>query len=48
MGEFQTSEELLIDAETFPGPMPERFDRPILVAGSILEIEPGGNSMDPR
>ena len=45
-GEFQPSEELLIDAETFPGGIPERFDRPILVAGSILEVERGGRSMD--
>jgi hypothetical protein len=45
-GEFRTSEELIIDADTFPGAIPERFDRPIFVAGSILEVEPGGNSMD--
>ena len=47
-GEFRPTEELLIDAETFPGAIPERFDRPIVVAVSVLEVERAGNSMDPR
>jgi hypothetical protein len=47
-GEFRPSEELLIDAETFPGAIPERFDRPILVAGSILEMERDEKAMGPR
>ena len=41
------SEEVRIDAETFPGAIPERFDRPMFVAGSILDVERGGTSMDP-
>jgi hypothetical protein len=45
-GRFRPSEELLIDAETYPGAVPERFDRPIHVAGSILEVERGGSSSD--
>jgi hypothetical protein len=45
-GEFRPSEELVIDADTFPGAMPERFDRPIFLAGSVLEVELGGSSRD--
>ena len=37
--EFAPSEELLINTGTFPGSLPERFDRPITVAGSTIEVE---------
>ena len=50
--DFPPSEDLLIDGGTFPGPMPERFDRPISIAGSTIEVERagdpiGGNSSAP-
>ena len=42
---FPRSGDLLIDAGTFPGPMPERFDRPISIAGSTIEVERAGNAI---
>lgn len=42
--EFPPSEELLIDDETFPGPLPEHFDRPMNVGGSIIEVERAGSA----
>lgn len=38
-GEVPPTEELLIDTETFPGPLPARFDRAIHVSGSTIELE---------
>ena len=38
-GEIPPTEELLVDDETFPGPLPARFDRAIHVSGSTIEME---------
>ncbi|HET9793019.1 MAG TPA: hypothetical protein VFS34_01055 [Thermoanaerobaculia bacterium] len=41
-GEFPPSAELRIDTETFPGSLPEHFDRPMTIAGSSIEVERAG------
>jgi hypothetical protein len=41
--EFPPSDELRIDDDTFPGSLPEHFDRPMNVGGSIIEVERAGN-----
>ena len=38
-GEIPPTEELTIDTETCPGPLPVRFDRAIHVSGSTIEME---------
>jgi hypothetical protein len=38
-GEIPLAEEILVDEDTFPGPLPARFDRAIHVSGSTLELE---------
>ena len=38
-GEVPPADEILVDAETHPGPLPVRFDRAIHVSGSTLELE---------
>lgn len=42
-GRWVPSEEIRIDDETFPGPLPDRFDRAIHVAGSTMQVEPAGD-----
>jgi hypothetical protein len=38
-GKVPPTEDIHVDEETFPGPLPARFDRAIHVFGSTIEVE---------